>query len=78
MRTIAEESCHIDILTPPADPDKVSVLFDGAPVNIDAVNGWTFNQDSTVGLTLHGAACDTLVAQSPRVEVITGCSSPRH
>ncbi len=77
VKTIAEESCHIDILTPPLDADKVSVLFDGAPVDIDSVNGWTFNQDSTVGLTLHGAACDTLVAQSPRVEVITGCSSPR-
>jgi hypothetical protein len=78
VRTIAEESCHLDILTPPSDPEKVSVLFDGAPVDIDPANGWTFNQDSTVGLTLHGTACDTLVAQSPRVEVIAGCSSPRH
>jgi hypothetical protein len=78
VRTIAEESCHIDILTPPNDPEKVSVLFDGAPVNIDPVNGWTFNQDSSVGLTLHGMACDTLVGQSPRVEVIAGCSSPKH
>jgi hypothetical protein len=77
VKTIAEESCHIDILTPPPDPDKVSVLFDGAPVSIDGVNGWTFNQDSSVGLTLHGMACDTLIAQSPRVEVIAGCSSPR-
>jgi hypothetical protein len=78
VKTMAEESCHIDILTPPTDPDKVAVLFNSAPVDIDAANGWTFDQDSSVGLTLHGTACDTLIAQAPHVEVIAGCSSPRH
>jgi hypothetical protein len=78
VKTMAEESCHIDILTPPADPDQVSVLFDGAPVDIDSANGWTFDRNSSVGLTLHGTACDTLISQAPRVEVIAGCSSPRH
>jgi hypothetical protein len=78
VRTMADEACHIDIRTPPTDPDKVSVLFNEAPVDIDPVNGWTFELDSTVGITLHGAACDTLIRQAPRVAVIAGCSSPRH
>jgi hypothetical protein len=78
VKTMAEEACHIDIRTPAMDPDKVSVLFDGKPIEIDPANGWTFDLDSTVGLTLHGSACETMITNGPRVEVVGGCMSPHH
>ncbi|HVZ73879.1 MAG TPA: hypothetical protein VHJ20_15980 [Polyangia bacterium] len=78
VRTMAQESCHVDIRTPPADPNKVAVFFDATLVDIDSANGWTFDAGSTVSLTFHGTACDTLIKNAPRVDVVSGCTSPRH
>jgi len=78
VETIAEQACQIDIRQPPADPTKVALLFDGVAVVQDGVDGWAFETGSTVKITIYGAACDTLLQDAPKVELVSGCSSPHH
>jgi hypothetical protein len=78
VETIAEQACQIDIRQPPADPSKVALLFDGVAVNQDGVDGWDFEAGSTVKLTIHGAACDTLLQDAPHVDLVSGCAPPHH
>jgi hypothetical protein len=73
VETIAEEACKFDVRSPPADPKKVQLLFDGVPVPNDPVDGWTFDADTTVSLTVHGSYCRTLVQNANKVELIAGC-----
>jgi hypothetical protein len=73
VETIAEEACKIDVRTPPMDPTKVQLLFDGVPVPSDAVDGWTFDEDTTVTLTVHGSYCDKLIQNVGRVDLVSGC-----
>jgi len=73
IETIAEEACKIDIRTPPADPSQVKVLFDGIPVPVDPVDGWTYDMDTNLSLTIHGNACRTLTQSTHQVDVVTGC-----
>ena len=78
IETIAEEACKINVLSPPADPKKVELLFDGVPVPNDAVDGWTFDQDTALTLTVHGSYCRTLVQNANKVDLITGCPVPHN
>jgi hypothetical protein len=78
VETIAEEACKIDVRSPPADPKKVELLFDGVPVPNDAVDGWTFDPDTTVTLTVHGSYCRTLVQNANKVDLIAGCPIPHN
>jgi hypothetical protein len=78
VETIAEQACQIDVHQLPADPSKVALLFDGVAVIQDDVDGWDFETGSTVKITIHGAACDTLLQDAPKVELVSGCSSPHH
>jgi hypothetical protein len=73
VETIAEEACKIDVRTPPMDPSKVQLLFDGVLVPSDAIDGWTFDQDTTVTLTVHGSYCDKLIQTVNKVDLVTGC-----
>jgi hypothetical protein len=80
VETIAEEACKIDLRSPPADPSKVRLLFDGVVVPNDGVDGWTFDQDTTVTwtVTVHGSYCRTLVQSTNQVELVTGCMPPHN
>ena len=78
IETMAEQACQIDVRSPPADPNNVSLLFDGVPVPVDGVDGWSFAQKSTVTITVQGSYCDTLIQKSPRVDLVSGCASPHH
>jgi hypothetical protein len=73
VETIAEEACKIDVRSPPMDPTKVQLLFDGVLVPSDGVDGWTFDQDTTVTLTVHGSYCDKLIQSVNKVDLIAGC-----
>jgi hypothetical protein len=75
VETIAEEACKIDVRMPPADPTKLLLLFDGLPVPNDGVDGWTFDQDTNVSLTVHGSYCHSLIQSTPQVDLVTGCPS---
>jgi hypothetical protein len=80
VETIAAEACKIDLRSPPADPSKVRLLFDGVVVPNDGVEGWTFDQDTTVTwtLTVNGSYCRTLIENTSQVELVTGCQPPHN
>jgi hypothetical protein len=78
IETMAVEACQIDVHEPPADPTKVALLFDGVAVLQDGVDGWDFDAGSTVKITIHGASCDTLLQKAPKVDLVSGCTSPHH
>jgi hypothetical protein len=79
VETIAEESCKIDVHTPPADPKKVQLLIDNIPVPYDPVDGWTFDQDTNLTLTVHGDTyCRALVQSGAHVELVVGCLPPHN
>jgi hypothetical protein len=73
VETIADEACTIDVTSPPADPTKVQLLFDGVPVPNDGVDGWSFDADTNVTLTVHGSYCAKLIETVDKVELVTGC-----
>jgi hypothetical protein len=73
VETIAEEACKIDLRAAPTDPKSVMLLFDGAPVPMDSLNGWTWDPDTTVVLTVNGTFCRQLVQNTPRVDLVMGC-----
>jgi hypothetical protein len=50
--------CSIDLDTPPDDPDKVNVYFDGELVPADPDDGWSWN--GTTRIEVNGDACDRL------------------
>jgi hypothetical protein len=75
VETIAEEACKIDVSTPPADPSKLLLLFDGLPVPNDGLDGWTFDQNTNVTLTVHGSYCHSLIQSTTQVDLVTGCPS---
>jgi hypothetical protein len=73
VRAMAAEACHIDVLSPPSDPSQVSLLFDGAEVPMDPINGWDFD-NSSLQITVRGKWCDTLLTQQlSQIEVVSGC-----
>jgi hypothetical protein len=77
VKTLAEEACHLDVQSPPLDPDRVALLFDGVGVPVDGLNGWTFDAGSSLKLTLHGPACDQLVsAQTHQIDLVV--CAPQH
>jgi hypothetical protein len=81
VKRMAEEACHIDVRSPPADPDKVWLLFDNVPVPIDGVNGWQFDPGVPLKITVRGTWCDTLLQQqTPHVDLVSvsGCMPPHH
>jgi hypothetical protein len=74
----AEEACKIDVHTPPADPKTVQLLFDGLPVPENATDGWTFDQDTNLTLTVYGSYCRTLVSNNVQVHLVSGCPLPHN
>jgi hypothetical protein len=56
--------CSIELETPPEDPDKVNVYFDGKIVAADPDNGWSWDGDTRI--QVNGDACDALHSGSVR------------
>lgn len=66
--------CTIDLETPPDDPSRVNVYFDGQLVPADPDNGWSWDGDARV--VVNGDACANL--QSGDVvdaRVVFGCDT---
>jgi hypothetical protein len=76
VETMAEEACHIDLHTSPLDPTRISLLFDNVEVPVDGVDGWSFDDGTSVKLTVHGSWCDTLLQNTSTVELVSGCLPP--
>jgi hypothetical protein len=76
--TIAAEACKIDIRSAPPDPRTVQLLFDSIPVPNDPLDGWTFDQGTTVTLTVHGTYCQMLEQNVSHVELVAGCALPHN
>jgi hypothetical protein len=73
VETIAEEACKIDLRAPPPDPNLVELRFDGTRVPQDGVDGWTFDEDASLTLTVHGSYCRALIENTQQVTLVTGC-----
>ncbi|HEY2730126.1 MAG TPA: vWA domain-containing protein [Polyangia bacterium] len=73
VETIAEEACKIDLRSAPPDPNVVELRFDGMRVPQDGVDGWTFDQDGSLTLTVHGSYCHALIQNTQQVTLVTGC-----
>jgi len=78
---IASAACHLTLGTPPNDPTQVSVSFFGSPIAQDKNDGWTLDTGNSVGLTLHGTACQNYINSHnyPQGLEVTsaGCSTSR-
>lgn len=59
---VSARACHISLYTMPPNPDKVAVLIDGRRVPRDPTRteGWTFDPDSSLKLTVYGSWCDRI------------------
>lgn len=62
LQTIAVSviSCEIDLQEAPEIPDGVKIYIDGHEVPRDSNNGWSYNDNTHLKITLHGTACGTL------------------
>ena len=76
--TIAAEACTIDLRSPAPDPRTVQLLFDSVPVPNDPVTGWTFDQGTTMTLTVHGPYCRALEQNVTHIELVNGCTLPHN
>jgi hypothetical protein len=77
VQGMAEESCHLDVTTPPLDPKNVSLFINNVEIDPDPVDGWEFDPGTTLKITVRGQACDMLVRDPRTVELISGCP-PSH
>jgi hypothetical protein len=73
FETIATEACTIDVRTPPADPNNVSLFLDNVMVLRDGSAGWEYDRNSNTTITVHGTSCTALL-QASQVELISGTS----
>ncbi len=65
--------CKLSVQDTPADPTRIYVLLDGAPLTRDAADGFVYDAASNT-VTLQGAACAALhAASAPAVKIIFGC-----
>jgi hypothetical protein len=76
--TIAAEACKIEVHSPSVDTKTVQLLFDGVPVPTDPVDGWTFDQGTTMLLTVHGTYCHMLEQNVSHIDLVSGCALPPH
>jgi hypothetical protein len=74
---MAEEACHVALNMPSSDTSKVELVIDNVFVPVDGVDGWTFDPNDNVQLTVHGSWCSKLLA-SNHIEVISGCRPPHN
>lgn len=60
-----------------ADPTHVNVQIDGATIQQDAANGWTYDDPAApTAILLHGSACASTEGASPAtVSIVLGCAT---
>jgi hypothetical protein len=80
LHEIANDACRLAILTPPMDPNQVTVLYKDEPIrrDWDRVNGWEFSNGFRT-ITIYGNACDTIVRGGnweEDVDLIEDCRPP--
>ncbi len=67
-------ACRIELASPPPDPNRVNVFFDGTLVESDPVDGWRWADEQT--LQLVGSACELLeTGQVLQADIVSGCPS---
>jgi hypothetical protein len=67
-------SCSIDLESPPEDPARVNVYFDGTVVPGDESDGWVWDGERRI--EVRGAACDELRSGEIReARVVFGCDT---
>src|SRR4051812_21259774 len=66
--------CTIELETPPDDPDRVNVYFDGQVVPADPDNGWAWDGDARI--VVNGDACKSLESGDVvDARVVFGCDT---
>lgn len=66
--------CDFVLTDPPEEPDMTNVYLDGVLVPYDEQDGWTWQDETTDAVVLHGDACDRLKnGGATTVQVVTGC-----
>ena len=66
--------CSIDLETPPEDPARVNVYFDGEVVPGDDADGWVWDGDQRI--EVRGEACDRLRSgEILEARVVFGCDT---
>lgn len=78
VQTIAEDACHLDVLTPPFDPRNVSLFINNTEIDPDGVDGWEFDSGTTLKITVRGSACRMLLNDPRTVDLISGCPPSHH
>jgi hypothetical protein len=54
--------CVYGLTSPPPDPSRVVVSFDGVTVAHNASNGWDFTDGTNTAIRFHGASCASLTS----------------
>ena len=66
--------CTIELETPPDDPDRVNVYFDGQVVPADSYDGWAWDGDARI--VVNGDACASLESGDVvDARVVFGCDT---
>jgi hypothetical protein len=74
LGTTVALGCSIQLREPPPDAALVNLFFDGELIPSDPVDGWSFEDETTV--EVHGAACALLQnGEVLQADVIAGCPS---
>lgn len=74
--SIAVPTCSMDLTSPPPDPNKLVIVFDGMIVPWDPshVNGWDYAVGSTTRINLYGSYCTALSGgKVGKIEAKFGC-----
>lgn len=73
---IAKPSCTITLTSPPPDPSKVAVFFDGAQVPWDPghADGWDYGDATHMTIVVYGSWCKSLEGfKVKNIDVRFGC-----
>lgn len=60
--TSAALSCDVQLTAAPEDPALVNVYLDRVAVPFDAIEGWSWTDDTHTVVRINGSRCDTLAA----------------
>jgi len=76
---LAGSACRITLRPSLVDPSTIQVWIGGIPVQQSTTNGWSFDPQSSVRITINGMWCDTLQGKYPvDLEVYACAPGPGH
>jgi hypothetical protein len=78
VEMIAKRACHIDVLSPPEPAETVTLSFEGHLIDRDPTgkNGWNFDGNTTIQISVFGDACQALATGRVRdgqVKLLSEC-----